>query len=94
MFCYETTRVSVRTDIADFGFDPTRCDATKCYLEHYQNFLTLHWFADHGTIHEKKQANEELEICRRKMKYWERQPHFEHDRAIRAKNELKQKMTL
>ena len=88
-FCYDTTRVSVRTgnDCAS-NFDPLKCDAVKCYMTHYQNFLTLDWFAKHGTIHEKHQANRELEICRRKMKYWERQPHFSSAEAIRKKQEM------
>ena len=91
-FFYSTERVSVRTDLPNTAFDPLKCDAVKCYLEHFQNELTLTWFADHGTMKEKQQAQAELEICRRKMAYWRRQPHFVQARATEAINTLKRKM--
>lgn len=92
MFCYSTERVSVRTDLPSTSFDPLKCNATKCYMDHYQNFLTLEWFATHGTMKERAQANAELVICRRKMEYWQRQPHFSSALAIEQKKALNRKM--
>lgn len=81
MFCYSTVSVAIKGDRG--GFDPLRCDATKCYVEHYKNKLTLEFIVMNGTIAEKKQAGLELEICERKMKYWARQPHFCKASALR-----------
>ncbi|MTH61137.1 hypothetical protein [Paracoccus litorisediminis] len=89
MFCYQTSRISVNTSQPDFTFDPLKCDAVKSYMTHYQNLLTLTFFADNGTIPEKVQAKQELEICRRKMAYWRRQPHFCQDAANRQIQSLK-----
>lgn len=82
MICYDTTRISVYTGGTGPAFDPLRCDANKAFLTHYQNFLTLEFFSKNGTIKERAQANRELEICRRKMQYWKRQPHFNHAASI------------
>lgn len=83
MFCYSTQRVSVRTDSDKLdNFNPLKCDATKCYLEHYANSVVLTHFLNFGTLAEKHQAQKELEICERKMKYWKRQPHFNMDLAV------------
>lgn len=90
--CYSTERVSVQTGKLDFTFDPLKCNANDRYMDHYQNFLTLNWFADHGTMKEKQQAQTELEICRRKMKYWERQPHINAALLIEQKKLLNRKM--
>jgi hypothetical protein len=89
MFCYETTRISVRTgQDSSAGFDPSRCDAVKCYLDHYKNLLFLDFMSKNGTIAERAQADAEIEICKRKMKFWERQPHFIHHEAVRQKDRL------
>ena len=50
--------------------------------------LTLTFFSNNGTIAEKKQAALEMVICERKMKFWERQPHFITDEAIRKKAQM------
>lgn len=93
MFCYSTERVSVFTGQRDsLPFDPLKCNANKSYMTHYQNFLTLEWFAKHGTMKERAQANAELEICRRKMNYWSRQPHYNQALAIEEKKALNRKM--
>lgn len=89
MFCYETSRVSVRTgENGPLNFDPLRCDAVKAYMKHYENFLFLDFMVQNGTIAEKHQASKELEICKRKMKFWERQPHFIQAEATRQKQEM------
>lgn len=94
MFCYETSRVSVRTDIGSgSSFDPLRCNANRCYLDHYRNYLFLAFMSDNGTIAEKHQAKQEMEICERKMKYWERQPHFDARAIIEQKARLHREKT-
>lgn len=88
MFFYETQTISVRSYRDDKGFDPSRCDATKCYIGHYYNFLALSHIATYGNMKERAQASAELEICKRKMRYWKRQPHFDHEQALRQKAAL------
>lgn len=85
MFCYDTTRTSVRTDVGPSNFDPSRCDAVKCYMDHYKNLLVLEFMSANGDFKERAQANLEIEICKRKMKFWERQANFVNDEAIRQK---------
>lgn len=82
MFCYQTAKISVQNkQKEDFTFNPLKCDATKCFLDHYSNLLFLTFMNNNGTITEKKQAQIEIEICHRKMNYWKRQPHFEKSKA-------------
>lgn len=86
MFFYTTQRVSVNTDMPGAGsFDPMRCNSTKCYIDHYQNYLALDHISKYGEIKERYQANQELAICKRKMAYWERQPHFNKEEALRQR---------
>lgn len=87
-FCYDTTRVSVRTESGPSNFDPLRCDAVKAYMRHYENSLFLTFMSNNGTLDEKHQAKKEMEICERKMKYWERQPHFNGSEANTKKARL------
>lgn len=65
----------------DGAFDPMRCNAVKCYMRHFNNSLYLTFMLANGTTTEKHDASKELEICERKMKYWERQPHFDEHEA-------------
>ena len=86
MYCYDTTRVSVNTNKeGPSNFDPARCDAVKSYMTHYSNFLVLDFMSKHGDFKERAQADAEILICNRKMKFWERQPHFFKDEAERKK---------
>lgn len=94
MFCYTTGSVSVRTETGPSNFDPMRCNAVKCYMEHYQNHLVLTHISNTGTITEKAQAKRELEICQRKMAYWARQPHFVQEEALRQKERLHKRMSV
>lgn len=89
MFFYETSRISVNTSRGEsITFDPLRCNAVKCYMEHYHNFLALDHVAVHGDFKERFQAEREIEICKRKMAYWRRQPHFVEAEALRQKSLL------
>lgn len=88
MFFYETQTISVRTHRGDMAFDPSRCNATRCYMDHYRNWLALNYIATYGNMKERAQARAEIEICERKMRYWSRQPHFNHDEALRQKAAL------
>ena len=89
MFCYDTKEIAVRKDGGSFSFDPSRVDATKQYLTHYGNLLYLAFMLDRGTMSEQTQARKEMELCKRKLAYWERQPHFEKERALNGCIELK-----
>jgi len=69
--------------------DLDRIDATKVWLGHFANSLMLGFFIAKGTRIEKQEASQELVICERKMKFWERQPNFELDRATAETSKLK-----
>ncbi len=56
-------------------------DGTKQYLKHFENKLYLTFIASSGTQGEKWQAEKELVICERKMKFWEKHPNFTKERA-------------
>lgn len=73
--------------------DPTRCDATKCYMTHYENLLFLKVImGDASTsVVEKAQARKETEICERKMAYWARQHHYDQPRALREMDAAKKR---
>jgi hypothetical protein len=94
MFCYETTRISVNTSRPDFTFDPLKCNAVRAYMRHYENFLFLTFMSNNGTVIEKHQAAEEMKICKRKMKFWEQQPHFVSAEALRKKADLNRRAQL
>lgn len=69
-----------------------RWNANKGWLKHYENSLTL-TFIVHATKDrvEKAQAQKELDIADRKMKFWENHPNFEKAVVIRGAEELKRK---
>lgn len=64
-------------------------DAVKGYLRHYGNKLYLGFMLANGTRIEKQQASKELEICERKLTWWQRHPNFDRDQALRGAEALK-----
>jgi hypothetical protein len=70
------------------GIDMSKIDATKCYLNHYGNKLYLSFVAKNGTQNEKWQAEKELIICERKLKYWERHRNFIGSAAVAGMEKL------
>ena len=56
-------------------------NATKCYLKHYENYLTLKFFAERGNWDEKRRAQKEIEVCERKLAYWKKHENFNTDAA-------------
>lgn len=73
-------------------FNPAICNATHRYLEHLDNCLTLQFFQKNArSAREKIQIERELEIGRRKMKYWKDQPHFVLSEAQEGTTKLKAK---
>lgn len=71
MFIYSDTQPFTGAPI-----DTDRMNASDAYLRHFDNFLILHLFAREGTFQERAQAEKELQICRRKMKFWKRKANF------------------
>jgi hypothetical protein len=67
-----------------------RVDATKSYLNHYQNFLTLDFIAQKSKDgREKAEARAEMQIAERKMKFWQRQVRYDQTDALRGVERLK-----
>lgn len=64
-------------------------DALGYWEKHYANSLMLKFFLTHGSTFEKLQAQKEMEICERKMKFWEH--HVNFDRAAAVKIAERQK---
>ncbi|MBX5130746.1 hypothetical protein HJB53_30110 [Rhizobium lentis] len=68
---YDESVRSVRSNISI-----NNMDGTKAYLRHYESKLTLCFFATYGSPHERWQAEKELKICERKLRFWENHPNF------------------
>lgn len=77
-FFYESHQAPL-THAIDFD----RMDATKKFLEHYDNYLILHAFAKTGDYNERHQAEKEIVIARRKMEFWKRRSKFDYDAAMK-----------
>jgi len=56
------------------SFDPYRYDGVKQYEKHFSNLMYLDFIAvnSRSTFAEKRQAEAEIEIAKRKLKYWKR----------------------
>lgn len=52
-------------------------DANKMYMNHYNNWIMLHFFAKSGTRVERVNAEKEIIICNKKLKFWENHPNFD-----------------
>jgi hypothetical protein len=68
---YSEEPQNVRSDISI-----DKMDGTKAYLRHYDNKLYLAFIAKNGSQTERWQAEKELVICERKMRFWEKHPNF------------------
>jgi hypothetical protein len=55
-------------------FDPYRYDGAQQYEKHFGNLMYLEFIAMNrlSTFTEKRQAESEIEIAKRKLKYWKR----------------------
>lgn len=80
------SETSVRTG---HPVDVWRMDATKAYLRHYSNLLTLSFFAQTGTRSERADAEKEIIICHRKLKFWQAHPNYDADLALKGVEKLK-----
>lgn len=71
MFFYSDTapRSAIQIDV-------WKMDGTKAYLRHFDNFLFLSFMALNGDRLEKRKAEEELIICKRKLKFWTQHPNY------------------
>jgi hypothetical protein len=75
-------------------FNPSDFDPVVQFMVHFENLLYLE-FIQKSTdkFYERKQAEDEMVICKRKMTYWERQSDFDRKRAEieiqKAKNKWK-----
>ena len=73
-FCYKVKNVAEPYSAEPYGFDPYKYSGSRQYATHFGNLCYLTFIANHSgtSFSEKKQANEEMLIAKRKMKYWER----------------------
>ena len=91
IFYQELDDVRYGTPKNGSAFDPSKCNAVKCYLKHYEASLVLSWWFKNGNLSEKKQAGIELTKSQNGMKFWEKQPNFNLSEAIPQIQELKRK---
>jgi hypothetical protein len=64
--------------------------ATKHYLNHYGNFVLLSFIAGRSEdFRERYQANKEIMIAKRKMKFWYRHANFSLKEAMEGIAEVK-----
>jgi hypothetical protein len=66
-FIYETSPQKMNTP-----FDPYRCNGARQFEKHFGNLMYLQFIAQNprSSFVEKRQAETEMVIARRKMKYW------------------------
>lgn len=59
---------------SNFVFDPLKVDPVKQYEKHFENLLYLDYIASSplSSFSERHQAEKEMIIARRKMKYWKK----------------------
>lgn len=58
------------------------------WRQHVDNLMYLRFMAASGTFAERRQAEKELQICGRKLAFWERHPAFDKDGAARVRAEV------
>lgn len=74
------------------GFDPSKFDPVKCFMTHFDNLLYLEFIQKNSDkFYERKQAEDEMQIARKKMTYWERQKDFDRKRAEEEIKKAKEK---
>lgn len=56
-----------------------RMNASTVYLKHFENLMFLEFVSRNPvtTFSEKRQAEKEIEICRKKLVWWKRHPLFD-----------------
>jgi hypothetical protein len=78
-------------DSSGFPVDYYKMNATKHFLTHYANMLTLDFIAKTTKdMYEKAQATKEKDIADRKMNYWKRHPNYDQEKALREVQKLKE----
>ena len=76
MFFYsDTDKFSGKVNLASL-------DPVIMYMKHYENFLFLSFMSENGTVLERKQALIEINIAKRKMKFWSKSPKFDSQRML------------
>ena len=73
MFFYSDTGAN-----QPFKGDVWNMNACTAYMKHFNNKMFLLLLQNEGTPTEKVQATKELDICNRKLKFWERHPNFDY----------------
>jgi hypothetical protein len=69
-------------------FDPSRIDAVKQWLKHYDNWLILKFWEQQSKGLERYSANKQIQRCSKKLDYWRRMPTFDLKRAVDGKKLL------
>lgn len=59
------------------------------WQKHVENRCFLFFMYTKGTCSERQQASQELEICDRKIAFWERHPNFDKPAAQLANAKIK-----
>jgi hypothetical protein len=65
-------------------------NATKHYLRHYSNMLILQAMEKAPKdANEHRRVNKEIQICQKKLDYWQKHANFNHQEATEGCLELK-----
>lgn len=84
-FCYDEDKKFTGS------FNPTKCNANKMLEKHLENYFFLKFIlakSDRPT--EKAQASRELDICNRKIKFWQKQDSYSETLFQKSVNRYKQ----
>ena len=67
-----------------------KLNPTTMYLKHLENYYYLQFIANNSdNFIEKQQANKELLMAEKKMKWWSNRPHFNDEQATKENNKMK-----
>lgn len=88
MFFYDTSRVAGQ---AGPQINVWKMNGTRAYLTHFDNLLFLQFVSSNprSSEAEKRQALVEMDVCERKLKFWQRHPKYEHEEALRGVDKLR-----
>lgn len=69
----------------------SKVNPTKMYCKHLSNYFELRAIANNAAspFAARQQANAEMLIAERKMRYWERKPNFSNEVAVAFNMQLK-----
>ena len=89
-YIYDQDLKTARRPSKTFLFNPDNYDPHEMYEKHYSNLLELQFFAKHEKdARARCRLEKEMEIARRKLKYWSNTKNFDFNFIAENLNAIK-----